>query len=81
VRRDPGEPAFDPDKPRGWAGGALTPEYKAVFEPNLRDLAAGGEGLGPGYKSVHVLYLKNRGVAPSSLEHVERQVVSTIEVI
>jgi hypothetical protein len=62
VRRDPGEPAFDPDKPRGWAGGALTPEYKAVFEPNLRDLAAGGEGLWPGYKSVHVLYLKIAGL-------------------
>jgi len=46
----PGQPAFDPGKPRGWGQQApLTPEYKAVFEANLADLAAGGEGLWPGY--------------------------------
>ena len=46
----PGQRAFDPGKPRGWAQQApLTPEYKAVFEANLADLAAGGEGLWPGY--------------------------------
>ena len=40
----PGQPAFDPGKPRGWAQQApLTPEYQAVFEANLADLAAGGE--------------------------------------
>jgi hypothetical protein len=46
----PGQPAFDPSKPRGWGQEApLTEEYKKVFEDNLRDLAAGGEGLWPGY--------------------------------
>jgi hypothetical protein len=46
----PGQPAFDPNKPRGWGQEApLTEEYKRVFEENLRDLAAGGEGRWPGY--------------------------------
>ena len=46
----PGQPGFDPGKPRGRGQEApLTPEYQAVFEENLADLAAGGEGLWPGY--------------------------------
>lgn len=46
----PGMPAFDPSKPRGWGQEVpLTPEYKAVFEENLRDIRAGGEGRWPGY--------------------------------
>jgi len=46
----PGQPGFDPGKPRGRGQQApLTPEYEAVFEANLADLAAGGEGLWPGY--------------------------------
>jgi hypothetical protein len=46
----PGQPAFDPSKPRGWGQEApLTEEYKKVFEENIRDLQAGGEGLWPGY--------------------------------
>src|SRR5437899_11009551 len=46
----PGQPAFDPSKPRGWGQEIpFTPEYKAVFEANLADLAAGGEGRWPGY--------------------------------
>ena len=46
----PGQPGFDPSKPRGRGQEApLTPEYQAVFEANLADLAAGGEGLWPGY--------------------------------
>ena len=40
----PGQPAFDPSKPRGWGQQApLTEEYQAVFRANLADLAAGGE--------------------------------------
>jgi hypothetical protein len=47
----PGQPAFDPSKPRGRGQQVpLTPEYQAVFEANLADLAAGGEGLWPGYR-------------------------------
>jgi len=47
----PGQPAFDPSKPRGRGQEApLTPEYQAIFEANLADLAAGGEGLWPGYR-------------------------------
>lgn len=46
----PGQPAFDPSKPRGRGQQApLTAEYQAVFEANLADLAAGGEGLWPGH--------------------------------
>jgi len=46
----PGQPAFDPSKPRGWGQEApLTEEYKKVFEENIRDLQAGGEGRWPGY--------------------------------
>jgi len=46
----PGQPAFDPNKPRGWGQEApLTDEYKRVFEENLRELQAGGEGRWPGY--------------------------------
>jgi hypothetical protein len=46
----PGQPGFDPSKPRGRGQEApLTPEYQAVFEANLADLAAGGEGLWPGF--------------------------------
>jgi hypothetical protein len=46
----PGQPAFDPSKPRGRGQQVpFTPEYQAVFEANLADLAAGGEGLWPGH--------------------------------
>ncbi len=46
----PGMPAFDPSMPRGRGQQApLTPEYQAVFEANLADMAAGGEGRWPGY--------------------------------
>jgi len=46
----PGQPAFDPSKPRGRAQEApLTPEYQAVFEANLAELRAGGEGPWSGY--------------------------------
>src|ERR1700760_416836 len=46
----PGMPAFDPNKPRGRGQEApYTPEYQAVFEANLRDIAEGGEGAWPGY--------------------------------
>src|SRR5262249_46616661 len=46
----PGQPGFDPSKPRSRGQEApLTPEYQAVFEANLADLAAGGEGTWPGY--------------------------------
>ncbi len=47
----PGQPAFDPSKPRGRGQQIpFTEEYQAVFEANLKDLAAGGEGLWPGYR-------------------------------
>jgi hypothetical protein len=46
----PGQPAFDPAMPRGRGQQApLTPEYQAIFEANLADMANGGEGLWPGY--------------------------------
>src|SRR4051794_4437964 len=46
----PGMPAWDPSMPRGRGQKApLTPEYNAVFEANLAELAAGGEGFWPGY--------------------------------
>jgi hypothetical protein len=46
----PGQPAFDPSKPRGYGQEApLTPEYQAVFAANIADMAAGGEGAWPGF--------------------------------
>jgi hypothetical protein len=38
-------PRFDQSKPPGRGQGApVTPEYEAVFEANLKDMAAGGQG-------------------------------------
>jgi hypothetical protein len=49
----PGQPAFDPSKPRGRGQQApLTPEYQAKFEANLKDLELGGEGTWPGYNCI-----------------------------
>jgi hypothetical protein len=46
----PGQPAFDPNKPRGWGQEApLTAEYRTVFETILQDLRRGGSGPWPGY--------------------------------
>jgi hypothetical protein len=49
-RMEPGGPAgFDGSKP-GWKQEApLTPEYQAIFEANLADQAAGGQGTDPTY--------------------------------
>jgi hypothetical protein len=45
-----GQPPHDPSKPPGRGQGApLTPEYQAVFEANLADQAAGGQGNDPTY--------------------------------
>ena len=41
---------FDPSKPAGRAQEPpLTPEYQAIFEANLKDQAAGGQGTTPTY--------------------------------
>jgi hypothetical protein len=50
-RTEPGDPTrFDPSKPAGRGQEApLTPEYQALFEAGLADLAAGGPGLDPSY--------------------------------
>jgi len=46
----PGQPAFDPGKPRGYGQEApLTPEYEAVYAANIADMQAGGEGQWPGF--------------------------------
>jgi hypothetical protein len=43
-----GSVKFVPDKPRGLGQEApLTPEYQAIFEENLRDMAEGGQGTDP----------------------------------
>src|SRR3984893_10165474 len=44
------EPRFDPSKPPGRGQQPpLTPEYQALFEANLKDQAAGGQGTTPTY--------------------------------
>jgi hypothetical protein len=44
------QPRFDPSKPPGRGQGApLTPEYQAVFEATLKDIAEGGKGELPAY--------------------------------
>jgi hypothetical protein len=46
-----GNPGFDPTRPAGRAQQApLTQEYRAVFEANLAELAAGGGGLDASYR-------------------------------
>ena len=43
-----GQPSFDQTKSAGAGQQApLTPEYQAIFEANLRDQAAGGQGIDP----------------------------------
>jgi hypothetical protein len=43
-----GSVKFVPDKPRGLGQEApLTPEYQAIFEANLKDVAEGGQGTDP----------------------------------
>ena len=45
-----GQPSYDPTKRGGAAQQApLTPEYQAIFEANLKDQAAGGQGTDPTY--------------------------------
>jgi len=45
-----GQPSYDPTRRGGDAQGApLTPEYRAIFEANLKDQAAGGQGTDPTY--------------------------------
>src|SRR5260370_3064130 len=45
-----GQPSYDPTKRGGRAQEApLTPEYQAIFEANLKDQAAGGQGTDPTY--------------------------------
>src|SRR6476659_9144376 len=45
-----GAPSFDPSKPPGRGQQApLTPEYQVIFEANLADQAAGGQGTDPTY--------------------------------
>jgi hypothetical protein len=50
-RVEPGDPTrFDPSKPAGLGQQApLTPEYQALFEAGLADMAQGGPGLDPSY--------------------------------
>src|SRR5260370_20782482 len=48
-----GQPSYDPTKRGGRAQEApLTPEYQAIFEANLKDQAAGGQGTDPNYTSL-----------------------------
>src|SRR5712664_2822963 len=45
-----GQPSYDPTKRGGQAQQApMTPEYQAIFEANLKDQAAGGQGTDPTY--------------------------------
>jgi len=48
-RFEVGPVKFDPGKPRLEQGAPLTPEYQAIFETNLRDQDAGGQGIDPTY--------------------------------
>jgi hypothetical protein len=49
-RASPGEPRFDPSKPPGRAQAApLKPEFQAIFEATLKDIADGGKGDLPAY--------------------------------
>src|SRR5262245_50152447 len=46
---------WDPSKPGGLAQQApLTPEYQAIYEANLKDQAAGGQGTDPSFRCIPV---------------------------
>ncbi|MEA2988296.1 MAG: hypothetical protein QOG83_1007 [Alphaproteobacteria bacterium] len=46
---------WDPSKPGGLAQQApLTPEYQALYEANLKDQAAGGQGADPSFRCIPV---------------------------
>ena len=52
-KSDAGPPRYDPSKPTGRGQQApLTPEYRANFEANLADQAAGGQGNDTTYKCI-----------------------------
>jgi hypothetical protein len=52
-RRPPGvNNQWEPTKPRGQEGAPLTPEYQAIFEANLKDQEAGGQGTDPTYMCI-----------------------------
>jgi hypothetical protein len=49
-KRPPGvSNQYDTSKPRTAEQAPLTPEYQAIFEANLKDQAAGGQGTDPTY--------------------------------
>ena len=48
-RFEVGPVKFDPGKPRLAQDAPLSPEYQAIFEANLRDQDAGGQGIDPTY--------------------------------
>jgi hypothetical protein len=51
VRSDRIGAAFDPSKPFGREERPpLTPEYQAIYDANLADMAQGGQGVDPTYK-------------------------------
>ena len=52
-KRPPGvSNQYDTSKPRTAEEAPLTPEYQAIFEANLRDQAAGGQGTDPTYTCI-----------------------------
>jgi hypothetical protein len=48
-RFESGPVMYDPTKPRRGQEAPLTPGYQAIFEANLRDQDAGGQGIDPTY--------------------------------
>jgi len=48
-RFEVGPVKYDPGQPRLQQGAPLTPEYQAIFEANLKDQEAGGQGIDPTY--------------------------------
>src|SRR3974390_2206687 len=52
-KRPPGvSNQYDTSKPRTAEEAPLTPEYQAIFEANLKDQAAGGQGTDPTYTCI-----------------------------
>src|SRR3954471_9938668 len=52
-RAEGGGPRYDPSKPpRRGQQAPLTPEYQALYEANLKDQAAGGQGLDQTYRCI-----------------------------
>jgi hypothetical protein len=68
-RPEGGGPRYDPSKPaRRGQQAPLTPEYQARYEANLKDQAAGGQGLDQTYRCIPSGMPRHPKIGPSTAQ-------------